>query len=67
MARKSNKENKKILSHSFVGQAFEGYSLCFKGCKASLEDVFGKKPIPPSQMTKLLWEYIMNKESNIRR
>ena len=54
MARKSNKENKKILSHSFVGQAFEGYSLCFKGCKASLEDVFGKKPIPPSQMTKLL-------------
>ena len=39
-------------------KAFGGYSISFKGCKDSLEKVFGSKPIAPSSMTKVLWRYV---------
>ena len=38
--------------------AFGGYSISFKGCKDSLEDVFGSGKIAPSEMTKRLWAYV---------
>ena len=41
---------------------FGGYSVCFKGCEATLEEVFGNKGIAPSEMTKLLWAYIKKKK-----
>jgi hypothetical protein len=37
---------------------FGGYSVCFVGQKATLEQVFGKEPINPAQMTKQLHLYI---------
>lgn len=37
---------------------FGGYSVSFKGRKETMEDVFGGKPIPPSEMTKRLWAYV---------
>ena len=40
---------------------FGGYSICFKGCKDSMEKVFGTGRLPPSQMTKKLWQYIKRK------
>jgi len=58
--KKKVKDEKKVTGKR-TREAFGGYAISFKGCKASLEDVFGKKPIPPSQMTKLLWEYIREK------
>jgi hypothetical protein len=41
--------------------AFGGYSINFKGCKDSVEAVFGSKPIGPSEMTKKIWAYIKRK------
>ena len=42
-------------------KAFGGYSICFAGQKATLEQVFGKAKLAPSQMTKKLWAYIKKK------
>jgi len=45
--------------------AFGGYTIDFKGRKETAEDIFGSKPIPPSEMTKLIWVYVKaNKLSN---
>jgi chromatin remodeling complex protein RSC6 len=38
--------------------AFGGYTISFKGESATLETVFGVKPLPPSEMTKKLWAYV---------
>jgi hypothetical protein len=43
-------------------KAFGGYSICFKGCKDSLEAVFGGAPIGPSEMTKKIWAYVKRKK-----
>ena len=37
---------------------FGGFTVCFTGQKATLEQVFGKEPINPAQMTKQLHLYI---------
>ena len=42
--------------------AFGGYSINFKGCMDTVEEVFGKKPIAPSEMTKLIWAYVKKKK-----
>ena len=42
--------------------AFGGYTISFKGCSDSMEDVFGKGKIPPSEMTKKLWAYVKKKK-----
>lgn len=39
-------------------KAFGGYSISFKGCKDSVEKIFGSKPIGPSVMTKKVWAYV---------
>ena len=40
---------------------FGGYSISFKNRNESLEVVFGKPNITPSEMTKKLWKFIKNK------
>jgi hypothetical protein len=42
-------------------KAFGGYAISFKGCKDSVEKVFGATPIGPSVMTKKLWAYVKRK------
>jgi len=37
---------------------FGGYAVNFKGCTDTLESLFGSAPIPPSGMTKRLWDYV---------
>lgn len=39
-------------------KAFGGYTISFKGCSGSLEDVFGSGAVTPSEMTKKLWAYV---------
>ena len=39
-------------------KAFGGYSINFKNRKETIEQVFGKADIPPSLMTKKLWNFI---------
>ena len=41
---------------------FGGYTICFKGCDDSLEKVFGKGKVTPSEMTKAIWKYIKRKK-----
>ena len=42
--------------------AFGGYSINFKGCKDTVEGVFGSAPIGPSEMTKKIWAYVKRKK-----
>jgi hypothetical protein len=37
---------------------FGGYQVSFKGRTDTLESLFGSAPMPPSGMTKRLWEYV---------
>jgi hypothetical protein len=44
---------------------FGGYAINFAGRKETVEQVFGKKPIPPSEMTKKIWAFVkVNNLSN---
>jgi chromatin remodeling complex protein RSC6 len=47
-------------------KAFGGYTVNFKGCDDPLEKIFGTKPIPPSQMTKKLWNYVKRNRLNLK-
>ncbi len=38
--------------------AFGGYAINFAGRNETVEDVFGKKPIAPSEMTKKIWAFV---------
>ena len=53
--RKASKTKRKAK------KAFGGYSISFKNRDESLEQVFGKANIAPSEMTKKLWKFIKNK------
>ncbi|MFQ5848687.1 MAG: hypothetical protein ACE5IQ_13585 [Candidatus Methylomirabilales bacterium] len=48
-------------------KAFGGYSISFKGCKDTLEAVFGSVAIGPSVMTKKLWTYVKRRRLGKRR
>lgn len=37
---------------------FGGYNIAFEGCTETIEEVFGKKKVTPSEMTKMIWKYI---------
>ena len=37
---------------------FGGYTICFKGRDDSAEEIFGKAPITPSEMTKKIWAFV---------
>ena len=53
--RKATKTKRKTM------KAFGGYSISFKNRDESLELVFGKGNIAPSEMTKRLWKFIKRK------
>ena len=38
--------------------AFGGYAISFAGRTETVEEVFGKKPIAPSEMTKKIWAFV---------
>lgn len=42
-------------------KAFGGYAISFAGRKETLEQLFGKAPIGPSTMTKVLWKFVKAK------
>ena len=45
-----------------VKKPFGGYTISFKGREESLEQVFGKSPVTPSEMTKKIWVFIKSKK-----
>ena len=38
--------------------AFGGYAINFAGRNETVEQVFGSKPIAPSEMTKKIWNFV---------
>lgn len=65
MAKKISKSKGKSKStakkSSGKKKAFGGYAINFAGRKESVEEVFGKKPIAPSEMTKKIWAFVKSK------
>lgn len=43
-------------------KAFGGYTISFAGRKETVEQVFGKARIAPSEMTKKLWKFVKAKK-----
>jgi len=56
-----SKKSKTVSKKSKTKKPFGGYTINFKNRKETLEQVFGKASIPPSQMTKKLWKFIKAK------
>lgn len=58
--RRKAKARKKVSKKKRRGskKAFGGYTVNFRGCEHTLEQVLGRNPIPPSQMTKKIWAYV---------
>ncbi len=54
--RKTTKTKRKTKK-----KAFGGYAISFKNRDESLEQVFGKGNLAPSEMTKKLWKFIKSK------
>ena len=60
--RKATKTKRKATkTKRKTKKAFGGYSISFKNIDETLEQVFGKAGIAPSEMTKKLWKFIKNK------
>ncbi|MBS3926025.1 MAG: hypothetical protein KGZ34_04970 [Nitrosarchaeum sp.] len=57
-AAKSSSKSKK--------PAFGGYAISFAGRKETVEQVFGNKPIAPSEMTKKIWAFVKAKSLSNR-
>ena len=47
-------------------KAFGGYAISFAGRKETVEQVFGTKPIAPSEMTKKIWAFVKSKNLSNR-
>ena len=43
------------------GKPFGGYAINFKGRSETVEHVFGKTPVSPSEMTKKIWQFVKRK------
>jgi hypothetical protein len=57
--KKASSSNKKTKSTTKTKKpAFGGYAIDFTGRTETVEQVFGKKPIAPSEMTKKIWEFV---------
>ena len=59
--RRTTKKRTAKSSKRKTKKPFGGYTISFKNRKETLEQVFGKADIPPSQMTKKLWEFVKAK------
>ncbi|MBI4168072.1 MAG: hypothetical protein HY515_03885 [Candidatus Aenigmarchaeota archaeon] len=57
---------KKAAKKSGSKKAFGGYSISFAGRKETMEQVFGSKPIGPSEMTKRIWKFVKSKRLGSR-
>ncbi len=55
--KRKTKSRKKTKSKS-KRKPFGGYAIKFTGRQETLEQVFGKKPVTPSEMTKKIWVFI---------
>jgi len=57
---KSRKSKSKSKSKG-KKKPFGGYAISFSGREETMEDVFGKAKVTPSEMTKKIWKFIKAK------
>ncbi len=62
----SNSTKKTKTSTKTKKPAFGGYAINFAGRKETVEQVFGKKPIAPSEMTKKIWAFVKSNDLSNR-
>ncbi len=60
--KKTAKKRKPAKKTSGKKLPFGGYAINFAGRQETLEQVFGKGDLPPSQMTKKLWKFVKAKK-----
>ena len=53
---------KKTTKSKTKKPAFGGYAINFAGRNETAEQIFGNKPIAPSEMTKKIWAFIKSKK-----
>ena len=64
---KSSSKKSKTKAKSKSGKpAFGGYAINFAGREETVEQVFGNKPIAPSEMTKKIWAFVKAKSLSNR-
>ena len=56
--KKATTKKKTITKSKAKKPAFGGYAINFAGRQETVEQVFGKKPIAPSEMTKRIWIFV---------
>ena len=62
--RKTTK--KKVTKSKTKKLPFGGYAINFAGRKETVEQVFGNKPIAPSEMNKRIWKFVKAKKLSNR-
>jgi len=62
-SRKSKPKSKSRSKSKSKGKKkpFGGYAISFSGRTETVEDVFGKAKVTPSEMTKKIWKFIKAK------
>jgi len=62
-SRKSKSKSKAKSKSKSKGKKkpFGGYAISFSGRTETMEDVFGKGKVTPSEMTKKIWKFIKAK------
>ncbi len=58
--RKTTK--KKVTKSKTKKLPFGGYAINFAGREETVEQVFGNKPIAPSEMTKRIWKFVKSEK-----
>ena len=64
--KKKTAPKKKVTKSKSRKPAFGGYAISFAGRKETVEQVFGNKPIAPSEMTKKIWAFVKSKSLSNR-
>ena len=58
---KSRAKSKSKAKSKGKKKAFGGYAINFAGRTETVEQIFGKKPVAPSEMTKKIWAFVKAK------
>lgn len=65
-SKKSKTKAKSSSKSRSKKPAFGGYAINFAGRQETVEQVFGNKPIAPSEMTKKIWAFVKAKSLSNR-
>jgi len=59
--RKTKSRSKSRSKSKSKRKPFGGYAIQFAGRTETLEQIFGAKPVTPSEMTKKIWVFIKSR------